>query len=68
MGYELVNTKIKTSGYVFCMRIGKHKKPWFRFVPVDDSWTPLQEDGNQVVYDDMLASLVAADPVTSTVK
>lgn len=65
-GSGFVNTKIKTSGYVFCMRIGKHEKPWFRFVPVDDSWTPLQEEGNQVVYDDMLASLVAADPVTST--
>ena len=64
-GSGFINTKIKTSGYVFCMRIGKHEKPWFRVVPVDDKGMALKEDGNSVVYDDMLASLVAADPISS---
>lgn len=65
-GSGFINRNIKTSGYVFCMRIGNHEKPWFRFVPVDDKWSPLKEDGVPVVYDDMLTSLVAADPISSS--
>lgn len=61
-GFE--NSRIRTNGYVFCVRIGAHPKPWFRFVPVDDDWNPFFEEGRPVVSDDTLASLVAADPIS----
>jgi hypothetical protein len=63
-GFE--NPRIRGNGYVFCIKIGNHEKPWFRFIPVDAHWKPLLEDGRNVVNDDMLASLVAADPENST--
>ena len=63
-GFE--NSRIRGKGYVFCIKIGSHEKPWFRFIPVDSNWKPLIEDGQNVVNDDMLASLVAADPESST--
>ena len=63
-GFE--NPRIRGNGYVFCIKIGNHEKPWFRFIPVDAHWKPLLEDGQNVVNDDMLASLVAADPENST--
>ncbi len=63
-GFE--NPKIRGNGYVFCVKIGDHEKPWFRFVPVSESWQPISEDGQYVVNDDMLVSLVAADPESST--
>jgi len=65
-GSGFINDKIKTNGFVFCMRIGEHEKPWFRFVPVDQKWMPIVENGSTLVYDDMLASLVAADPILAT--
>jgi hypothetical protein len=63
-GFE--NNRIRGNGYVFCIKIGNHEKPWFRYVPVDDNWNPIQEDGKFVVNDDMLTSLVAADPGVSS--
>lgn len=63
-GFE--NPRIRTNGYVFCIKIGDHPKPWFRFVPVDEEWSPIIIDGIAEVNDDMLASLVAADPIAST--
>jgi ERCC4-related helicase len=63
-GFE--NLRVKTNGYVFCIRIGTHEKPWFRFVPVDQNWNVYIEEGKAVVNDDMLASLVAADPVAQS--
>lgn len=63
-GFE--NNRIRGNGYVFCIKIGNHEKPWFRYVPADDNWNPIQEDGKFVVNDDMLTSLVAADPGVST--
>ena len=63
-GFE--NPKILGNGYVFCIKIGNHEKPWFRYVPVDQQWNPIEEDGKCLVNDDMLTSLVAADPGTST--
>jgi HKD family nuclease len=63
-GFE--NPRIRGNGYVFCIKIGNHEKPWFRFIPVDAHWKPLLEGGQNVVNDDMLASLVAADPENST--
>ncbi len=65
-GSGFINEAIRTNGFVFCIRIGSHEKPWFRFVPVDESWKPVFENGNALVYDDMLASLVAADPLSPT--
>jgi HKD family nuclease len=62
-GFE--NNRIRGNGYVFCLKIGSHEKPWFRYVPVDDNWRPIEEDGKFVVNDDMLTSLVAADPGAS---
>lgn len=63
-GFE--NSRIHGNGYVFCIKIGTHFKPWFRYVPVDQNWSPFQVDGKFVVNDDMLTSLVAADPGVST--
>jgi hypothetical protein len=63
-GFE--NPRIRTNGYVFCVKIGTHDKPWFRFVPVDENWNVYVEDGKAIVNDDMLASLVAADPVSQS--
>jgi len=60
-GFE--NPRIRTNGYVFCIKIGMHEKPWFRFVPVDENWNVYLEDNKPIVNDDMLAALVAADPV-----
>ena len=58
-----VNPRIQQSGYVFCVRIGDHDRPWFRFVPTDGEWKPLiREDGTTVVIEDTLTSLAAADP------
>jgi hypothetical protein len=62
-GFE--NPRIRTNGYVFCIKIGDHPKPWFRFVPVDANWAPAIADGVAEVNEDMLASLVAADPVNA---
>jgi hypothetical protein len=59
-GFE--NSRIRGNGYVFCLKIGSHEKPWFRFVPVDQQWNPVKKDGKFMVNDDMLTSLVAADP------
>ena len=62
-GSGFVNPRIQQSGYVFCVRIGDHDRPWFRFVPTDDEWNPLtREDGSAVVIEDTLTSLAAADP------
>lgn len=60
-GFE--NSRIRSNGFVFCIKIGNHEKPWFRFIPVDSNWKFYTENGQPVVNDDMLASLIAADPV-----
>ena len=60
-GFE--NSRVRTNGYVFCIKIGEHSKPWFRFVPVENDWSPIFSDGVPEVNEDMLASLVASDPV-----
>jgi len=63
-GFE--NDRIRGNGYVFCIKIGAHDKPWFRCVPVDDNWSPILDNEKFIVNDDMLTSLVAADPGSST--
>ncbi|EPR77226.1 helicase, SNF2 family [Leifsonia rubra CMS 76R] len=59
-GFE--NPNVEGNGYVFCIKIGEHAKPWFRYVPVDSDWAPIIEADAYVVLDDTLRSLVAADP------
>lgn len=60
-GFE--NSNVGHSGFVFCLRLGEHDSSWFRFVKTDGEWNPeLTEDGNPIVSDENLVSLVIADP------
>jgi len=62
-GSGFVTDRVRQPGWVFCARIANHPKPWFRFVGADGTWAPATgPDGNRVILDDTLASLVAADP------
>lgn len=72
-GSGFVNPRAPRSGYVFCIRMGEHAKPWFRFVPVaPGTWQPAVEqissvDGSvserPIVDADTLTSLITADPI-----
>ena len=72
-GSGFINPRAARSGYVFCMRMGAHAKPWFRFVPVKPgTWEPATEtaptsEGHlaelPIVDADTLTSLITADPV-----
>lgn len=64
-GFE--NPHVDGNGYVFCVKIANHEKPWFRFVPVDDDWNLLGEQGARGVNPDTLHSLVSADPRFSSI-
>lgn len=60
-GSGFVNSKVDIGGYVFCARVGDQVR--FRMVPTDEEWRALAgEDGSEMVYDDTLAALIAADP------
>jgi hypothetical protein len=63
-GSGYVSDRINQSGYVFCVKIGTHDQPWFRFVAADgNSWEPLSKtDGSPVIVADTLRCLMAADP------
>jgi hypothetical protein len=75
-GSGFTNPNTPTSGYVFCIRMGEHSKPWFRFVAADPTtWAvrtlPAEPDsvaGSALapevpwVSDDTLSALIAADP------
>jgi hypothetical protein len=66
-GSGFKNSSVRGNGYVFCIKIGNHPQPWFRYVPVDENWNVLtSEEGLPVVQDDTLTSLVAADPRNET--
>jgi transglutaminase-like putative cysteine protease len=49
---------------VFCIKIGDHPAPWFRFVAADPvTWAPKwTEDGEPWIDSDTLTCLIAADP------
>ena len=65
-GSGFVNPVVHGNGYVFCVKIGKSAKPWFRYVPAHDDWTlRLTEDGEPIVSSDTLISLRVADPQNS---
>jgi superfamily II DNA or RNA helicase len=63
-GSGYVSTRINQSGYVFCVKVGAHEQPWFRFVAADnETWEPLiKQDGTPAINDDTLKCLMAADP------
>lgn len=63
-GSGFISTRIRQPGWVFCVKIGDHEKPWFRFVAADPkTWEPLfDEHDNPLVVSDTLTALVAADP------
>jgi len=66
-GSGFVNPIVHGNGYVFCVKIGKSAKPWFRYVPANDDWTlRLTEDGEPIVSQDTLISLRVADPQNSS--
>ncbi|MDV6209930.1 helicase-related protein [Rhodococcus erythropolis] len=66
-GSGFVNPVVHGNGYVFCVKIGKSAKPWFRYVPADDNWAlRYTEDGVPIVSPDTLISLRIADPQKST--
>lgn len=65
-GSGFVNPIVHGNGYVFCVKIGKSAKPWFRYVPAADDWSlRLTEDGEPIVSSDTLISLRVADPQNS---
>lgn len=65
-GSGFVNPVVHGNGYVFCVKIGKSAKPWFRYVPAQDDWKlRLTEDGDPIVSSDTLISLRVADPQNS---
>jgi hypothetical protein len=62
-GSGFINPSIAVSGYAFCVKVGKHQKPWFRFVQTDSSWNPVvKPDGSYSMSSESLVSLKAADP------
>lgn len=62
-GSGFVSKNVLGNGFVFCVRIGDHPQPWFRYVRCDANWNVLRgEDGNPVVVEDTLTALTVADP------
>lgn len=62
-GSGFVNPAVHGNGYVFCVKIGSSRKPWFRYVPASDDWSiRYTESGEAVVSSDTLISLRVADP------
>jgi len=66
-GSGFVNPKMKQPGYVFCVKVAGHDKPWFRFVQTTDKWQVAldQNTAKPLISSESLVSLVAADPVRS---
>lgn len=63
-GSGFVSNRVRQTGYVFCVKIGAHPTPWFRYVAADSTtWVPLDRpDGSPWIDDDTLTCLIAADP------
>jgi hypothetical protein len=59
-GFE--NPRVSGNAFVFCVKIADHPKPWFRHVPVNDSWEIYGDVEGFGISSDTLKSLVAADP------
>ena len=66
-GSGFINPIVRGNGYVFCVKIGKSSKPWFRYVSANEDWTiRLADDGQPLVSQDTLISLRVADPQNSS--
>lgn len=66
-GSGFVNPTVHGNGYVFCVKIGKSAKPWFRYIPANEDWTlRLTDGGEPIVSQDTLISLRVADPQNSS--
>lgn len=66
-GSGFVNPFVHGNGYVFCVKIGKSRKPWFRYIPANDDWSVRRTpDGEPIVSQDTLLSLRVADPQNSS--
>ncbi|WP_148571871.1 SNF2-related protein [Nocardioides caldifontis] len=66
-GSGFVNPVVHGNGYVFCVKIGKSRQPWFRYVPTDENWAlRYTDDGAPIVSPDTLVSLRVADPQNAT--
>ncbi len=63
-GSGFINPRVSVTGYAFCVRIGKHEQPWFRFVETDADWAPLFEGEKPKISSEALVSLIAADPMS----
>ncbi|MDP3950536.1 SNF2-related protein [Microbacterium sp.] len=50
-GSGFVNPNTRESGFVFCMRMGDHDKPWFRFVPTKPGTWELTYEQADVAVD-----------------
>jgi hypothetical protein len=63
-GSGFVSSRVRQSGYIFCVKVGGHKTPWFRYVAADaTTWAPMNRaDGSPWIDDDTLTCLIAADP------
>lgn len=63
IGSGFVNHRLTQRGYVFCLQMGTHSSPWFRFVEADEQWSvKSDENGEPILSSENLVSLVAADP------
>lgn len=63
-GSGFVNSRVSVTGYAFCVRIGKHEQPWFRFVETDSNWQPIFVDNEPKISSEALVSLIASDPAS----
>lgn len=62
-GFE--SDRLSKNGYVFCVRIGNHGKPWFRFVQANEDWSIAYSNEDHPkprISADSLVALTAADP------
>jgi len=65
-GSGFVNPNSRSSGYVWCMKLGNHPQPWFAWTPTDDAWQVIKtDDGEPLVEQDVLSALTNADPGSS---
>ena len=63
-GSGFVNSRVPVTGYAFCVRIGMHEQPWFRFVETDSNWQPIYVNNEPKISSEALVSLIAADPAS----
>jgi len=66
-GSGFVNPLVHGNVYVFCVKVGRSPKSWFRYVPVGEDWSvKYTDEGQPVEYSDTLTALRAADPSASS--